>query len=58
MGELETQPDPMEVPVYFNNDEMVVLTQLLDMVVKAYGLQVAGHAVYFQNKLRGAIVKD
>ena len=49
--------EPTEVPVYFSNDEFVVLMQLLDMAVKSYGMQVAEQAVYFQQKFRGAIIK-
>jgi len=44
--------------INFTKDEMTGLLQLLDIAVQAKGLQVAEHAVYFQNKFRQAVLSE
>jgi hypothetical protein len=48
--------NPVELPVMFNNDEMVALIKLLDIAVRAQGLAVAEQALYFRNKLREVVM--
>lgn len=39
-----------DITVIFTEEEMIACLQLIDIAVKAHGLQVAEMAVYFQRK--------
>lgn len=44
----------MEKEIKFTEKEAQVLLQLIDIAVKAAGLQMAGNAIVLANKIQGA----